>query len=554
MQAQKWLATHQQQVVWILAGGLIFRSIIACWLHPGFDEVYYYIYTKNLAWSYFDHPPLVAWSTGLGIWLTGEVSQFTIRIGSLLLYTGTLLLLYFTSAQLFSTGVGVMTLAIASIIPIFSIGFGVLTLPDAPLMFFWMATLWVAAQEFFPKEGKADRPSYRLAVIGLLVGCACLGKYHGVFLGFGLLGFCLSNPRYWHRLRSPWMLLSVGLFLLAFAPVLYWNGQHDWASFRYQGNRGIPEGYRLMGVVETMGLGIAYMFPTLGVPLWWANGRALWRQLRPARPAIPSFRLVGDRLIPSPLPAQHPAPEIRQKQRFVLWIAVPAFLSFTLIGGYQQVLPTWPMPGFLTATLLLGACAARWHKRHPLAVKRWLVGSAIAIATLLLFALLQITAGTLQKNGSHALFGGFITPAQDSTIQLVDVQQLRQGMAQSPKLLAALKSAGFVFSNRFYLAGQVGMAIAPLTDRPMTSLDGDLRGFAYWSKPSQWLGQDGIYITSDRFVNRFNSAADYAPYFKKFIKLGEVFIRRGGKVINVFHVYQGQQMVKPFPRPYGITD
>jgi hypothetical protein len=134
------------------------------------------------------------------------------------------------------------------------------------------------------------------------------------------------------------------------------------------------------------------------------------------------------------------------------------------------------------------------------------------------------------------------------------VQQLRRGIARSPQLLAALKSAGFVFSNRFYLAGQVGMAIAPLTPAPITSLDGDLRGFAYWSKPSQWVGQDGVYITADRFVNRTDTAADYAPYFQKFTKLGEVLIYRGGQVINVFHLYQGKRLVKPFPRPYGLMD
>jgi 4-amino-4-deoxy-L-arabinose transferase-like glycosyltransferase len=552
MQVGKWLATHQQQVVGILIGGLLWRSIIANWLPPGFDEVYYYIYTQHPAWSYFDHPPLVALTTGLGVWLTGEVSQLTIRLGSLLLYTGTLLLLYFTSAQLFSTGVGVITLAIASIIPIFQIGFGILTLPDTPLMFFWMATLYVASQEFFPKVGP-PRPSYRLAVMGLLVGLACLGKYHGVLLGLGLVGFCLTQRR--QHLRSPWMLLSIALFCLAFAPVLYWNWQHDWVSFRYQGNRGIPAaGYRLLGVVETGLIGTAYLFPTLGFPLWWVNLRALWRQFQPLRPPVPSYRLQGNRLMPQPTPPFQPLVAIRQKHRFILWIAVPAFLSFTLIGGYQQVLPTWPMPGFLTATLLLGYYAAIWSKRHPLAVKGWLGGSAIAISALLLVALLHITTGALQKNGTTAWFGGFVPLGQDATIQLVDIPQLRQGLAQSPKLLQALQSAKFVFSNRFYLAGQVGMAIAPLTSAPVTSWDGDLRGFAYWSKPSQWVGQDAVYITADRFINRFNTVPQYKPYFQQFDKLGEVLIRRSGKVINVFHVYQGQQMLKPFPRPYGVTD
>jgi hypothetical protein len=82
--------------------GTAVSGFIAFWLYPGFDEAYYYVYSQNLDWSYFDHPVLVALVTGFGPWLTGEVSQFTIRLGTLILHTGSLLLLYLTSAKLFS--------------------------------------------------------------------------------------------------------------------------------------------------------------------------------------------------------------------------------------------------------------------------------------------------------------------------------------------------------------------------------------------------------------------------------------------------------------------
>jgi len=32
--------------------------------------------------------------------------------------------------------------------------------------------------------------------LGILVGLACLGKYHGFALGLGLIGFCLTGPRH----------------------------------------------------------------------------------------------------------------------------------------------------------------------------------------------------------------------------------------------------------------------------------------------------------------------------------------------------------------------
>nr|MCU0552037.1 glycosyltransferase family 39 protein [Leptolyngbya sp. Prado105] len=141
---QKWWTDRtNQQVVAILLAGFLFRSFIAYWLPPGFDEAYYYLYTLNPALSYFDHPPLVALVTAIGIWLTGDVSQFSIRLGSLLLFPATLYFLYRATVDLFSVRVGLITLAIASVIPIFQLGFGIFTLPDSPLMLFWALTLWV---------------------------------------------------------------------------------------------------------------------------------------------------------------------------------------------------------------------------------------------------------------------------------------------------------------------------------------------------------------------------------------------------------------------------
>ncbi|NEQ71535.1 MAG: 4-amino-4-deoxy-L-arabinose transferase, partial [Symploca sp. SIO2D2] len=150
---KKWLADRANQpVLWLLLGGLLFRSIIAFCLYPGIDETYYYLYSLHLDWSYFDHPVLVALTTGFGPWVTGVVSQFTIRLATLILYTGSLFLLYLTGAQLFGAQAGRLTLAIATIIPIFQVGFGVLSLPDSPLIFFWSASLCLAADEFFGRD------------------------------------------------------------------------------------------------------------------------------------------------------------------------------------------------------------------------------------------------------------------------------------------------------------------------------------------------------------------------------------------------------------------
>ncbi|MGA7955045.1 MAG: glycosyltransferase family 39 protein [Gloeobacterales cyanobacterium] len=537
LETKSWLADKDNQIlILLLLGGVLVRAVIATFLYPGFDEAYYYLYTLHIDWSYFDHPPLVAFTTGLGPWLTGEVSQLTIRIGSLVLYTGTLTFLYFTSAQLFSKKVATWTLALATVIPIFQMCFGTLTLPDVPLMFFWSAALYMAAREFF-HESQIYRPSYRLAIISLLVGLAFLGKYHGAILGAGLVGFCLTSPRHRSALFSPWTGLGITLFLVTISPVLFWNMSHDWASFRYQSGRVVPNKmFNFNEFSATFLMGSGYLFPTLGLPLWWVTLKSAGSQI---------VRIFNPKLIPA-------EQDISQKQRMILWVSLPIILWFTFIGGYQPVLPSWPMPGFFGATLLLGQQTAIWETKFPRRVRYWLQGSAILILSLMFFALAHVTWGIIQKPSQYALGGGFLPAKDDNSTQLIDIQQLRQGFIQSPVLRTALAKADFIFTNRFFLGGQIAMALEPLGQKMITCFDPDPRGFAFWSKDTQGLNQDALYISSELFEQGEDINVKYGSYFRSIQKIGTVPIRRGGEVVQVFNVYYAKKLLRPYPRPYGL--
>jgi Dolichyl-phosphate-mannose-protein mannosyltransferase len=538
LEIKPWLADkHNQTLIGLLLGGLLIRIVIASFLYPGFDESYYYLYTLNIDWSYFDHPPLVAFTTGIGPWLTGEVSQLTIRMGSLILYTGTLTFLYLTSAQLFSKKVATWTLAIATVIPIFQVVFGILNLPDVPLMFFWSAALYVAACEFF-REPRTYRPSYRIAIIGLLVGLAFLGKYHGAILGASLVGFCLTSARHRPALFSPWTVLGIALFLMTISPVLFWNMNHDWASFRFQSGRVLPDTvFNPSGLAVTFLVGLGYLFPTLGLPLWWVTLKATLSQV---------VRIFNPKLMPV-------EQEVSQKQRMILWVSLPVLLWFTLIGGFHPVLPSWPMPGFFGATLLLGEQAAIWENKFPQRVHYWLKGSAVVILSLMFFALLHVTWGIVQKPNQYALGGGLWPAKDDNSTQLIDIQQLRQGFIQSPTLRAALNDADFVFTNRYFLGGQIAMAVTPLGHKMVTCFDADPRGFAFWSKDTQELNKDALYITSELFEQGEDVHTKYGSYFQSIQKIGAIPIRRGGVVVQVFNVYSAKRLLRPYPRPYGLT-
>jgi hypothetical protein len=316
-------------------------------------------------------------------------------------------------------------------------------------------------------------------------------------------------------------LASVGLFLLAIAPILIWNIEHDWVSIRFQAGRAVPEsGFRWGEVVGTALVGIAYLFPTFGFPLWWVSGRTTLAPLRKLK--MPSAR-----------------------DRLVLWTALPLILGFTLMGGYRPILPTWAMPGFWSVTLILGRCAAEWNSRW---VRRWLWGSGWAIAPLLLIALLHVNLGFFQTGSRYALGGGFLTPAQDASVQMIDVRQVQARWQASPEAIAALEQADFVFTDNIYLAGQVGMAIAPISDTRVTVLDEDLRGFAFWSTAEEWVGKNGLYIAATWQTEV--DTTPYEPYFESMQQTAEISLQRGGAQVQTLKLYLGENLLRPYPRTY----
>lgn len=528
---------HRTAIIILLAGFLV-RLFISIWLNPGFDEAYYYLYTLHPDWSYFDHPPLVAFTTGIGVWLTGQVSQFTIRIGTLLLYTGSLIFLYLAALRLYTLQIAINTLAIASAIPIFQIAFGILDTPDTPLLFFWAISLWLAAQEFF--DYRVYRPSFRLTLLCFTVGLACLGKYHGFILGFGLIGFCLFSPNYRRVFRSRWFLIGIPVFLLTISPILYWNISHDWVSFRFQSGRAVPNSsYQIDRVVVTLLVEMLYLFPTFGFPLLWTVIRSTIQQLRNFKwQQYPSNRSCDREW------------EL-DKRGLLLWLSLPLILGFTIISGYQQILPAWKMPGYWSATMLL-AERISINRRYALSriPYRWFFGSIAVIILLLSIALSHVALGTFQTPGKSSIFG-LLPIKTDNSTQIFDIEQLRQGFVNNNKLNLALKKADFVFTNRYYLGGQIAMAIEPIFHKPLTCLDPDPRGFAFWSKPKQWIGKNAIYLGTKTFEVDLDAKNRYPSYFKKITKLGEIPIRRGGEIVETFSVYQAQTMLKAFPRPYG---
>ncbi len=198
------------------------------------DELYYWSWARDLQWSYFDHPPMVAYLIRFSTAIFGN-NAFGIRFFSVL--SGTLILWVLGHRM---TGRGlILALACTPVVAVLSL----YMTPDIPLIAFWLLyAQWAAAVNRRLQEWGNDPvqrvyhqspiPASLWAVGGLLLGLGMLSKYTMALapLCFGLL--CLMN----YRLRA-WIsgfALHLSIAFLVSLPILVYNLQTGFLPLRFQ--------------------------------------------------------------------------------------------------------------------------------------------------------------------------------------------------------------------------------------------------------------------------------------------------------------------------------
>ena len=120
---------------------------------------------------------------------------------------------------------------------------------------------------------------------GLFAGLSLLSKFTAIMFAPAVAAFLLVPDWRWRWLRSPYPYLAVLVAIVVFSPVLIWNAQHDWASFRFQGVRATTNyGISLRTIGDYIGLQFGLVgFVMLPVVL---SGLAMtaWRGYRTREP------------------------------------------------------------------------------------------------------------------------------------------------------------------------------------------------------------------------------------------------------------------------------
>lgn len=214
-------------VVAVIAALTVMRLIYAGVIDLRTDEAYYWTWSKESALSFLDHPPMIAWFIRFGTAIFGD-TNLGVRFAGIVAMLITQLLLADIVRRVTHD---LRAIVIAVLMPEAALYYGLLMAkvsPDVALIPFAAAMVWSLVRLHESSDAR-----WWLAA-GAFAGLALLSKLTAVMLLPAVAAFMLVPA--WRRrwLVSPYPWVAALIAMIVFSPVLIWNSQHDWASFRFQ--------------------------------------------------------------------------------------------------------------------------------------------------------------------------------------------------------------------------------------------------------------------------------------------------------------------------------
>ncbi len=241
--------------------------VLAALLPAADDEVYYWCWSKDLQWSYYDHPPMTAVLIRLSTAIFGD-SNFGFRVPACI---ASAFVLYVISRLTRSSPLmwGVF------LSPLFTF-FGVLMTPDSPLLMFWAGYLWWLIELHRRLTPDSESQIENLPRVdlqwwfigGIILGCGILSKYTmGLAVPTAFVSLLLTR-----RPIKDWLNGYVFHGVVAFAvasPILIYNVQQNFDPLLFQWRHSAQKTPNaLISIVEFIGVQILgfgtlpfYLFP-----------------------------------------------------------------------------------------------------------------------------------------------------------------------------------------------------------------------------------------------------------------------------------------------------
>ncbi len=483
--------------IWLVAIFIAIKLILSSFLNLGNDESYYLTYAKQLQINYFDHPPIVAlWLKFFTANLALQDHLFFIRLGSLVACAISSFFIYKTITVISTARAGFAGVFLYNISFYASITAGLFIFPDTPQMVFWTAGMYFITQVL-----KDDRKLLPWLLFGACAGLSIMSKVHAVFLWGGVFLYAVFYKRSWFANKG--FYISAVVTAVIISPILIWNIQNDFITFRFHGERVVvneKSGFNFMGLLrETVGQIIINNPFTIGlIILFFTN-----KYQANTSNAIKVFKLMG----------------------------IPLLIVIFLLSMFRTTLPHWSGPAYIA----LLPIAAIGLAEMSIAKFKLFTRAAFAyniILIVLIIAAVNFYPGTFNKEVGVA-FG-----KNDISLDAYGWKEGGEKFAAIYKARNPLSTAPMV-CNTWWGAHDEYYFARPLNIK-MIGLGSVLDVHHYaWR-----LKYDTINIKIDtayavvHSYDYFNAGKAFANYYSKIDSIATIPITRSNKLAYNFYVYE----------------
>lgn len=414
------------------------------------EEAYHWNYAQHPDLSYLDHPPIVGWMIWLGTHLFGD-NRVGVRFPAVLASTVTALLIsritHSLSASPRKERDGLLAVLLYAAIPYYW-GLGFVSMPDTFLLLFWTATLYGLSQAVIHR-----RTSWWYGA-GIFLGLGMLSKYTAVLLAGSvfLLLWSSGRERSWLLRKEPY---HAGLLaLVLFSPVLIWNLQHDWVSFRFQTIARFehfkpPSAERFVSFLATQSL---VVWPPVFLLMVYTAAKRI-RSL-----------VVGE----------------DRGASLLLWSFVPTFLAFAFVGLRAEVHIAWPAPAYVGLIPLIAMSIGASEGKRKSLWRR--VGCALLFLPLAVYVLAALYL---------PIFG---VPPTGRLAVLSVWEGLASRVAKEEATM--IPGSYFIFADgKYQMASELAFHLrAPERVYSQNVLGQNAVSFVYWGDLASLKGKDAIFV------------------------------------------------------------
>jgi hypothetical protein len=497
-------AQYQKNLWWLILITVVVKILLSFLLELGNDEVYYYTYALQPDWNHFDHPPMVGWMIRLSTLNLHWLSDLSMRLGSIISAAIATLLVFKTGTILKNERAGFLAALLYSLSIYTSIIAGLFVLPDSPQMVFFCASIylmvkWTAKPHWFT--------SLDWIALGLCIGLATLSKVHGLYLWAGFGAFLIFHQS--TTFKKPYLYISGIITLLCLIPIVYWNIENDFITYRYHSERVTHTGIRFDTLLQQIVGEWIYQNPIVYIIC-----------------LIPFFRL--DRT--------QAAFQNKESIRLLLWLSIPLILTFWIISLFNPTLPHWTGPGFISLFLIAGVYWEHWSSQVWPSLFKWAMG--LLLVFIVGFISLVYLFPT-QLGSKEAANLGEYNPINDVS-GWSEFKGHFEALVAKDIQSNKMPSGAPILTQKWFPGGHILFYVAQPLHMPVIAVGKleDVHKFAWLnqSQNSLQVGQNAYYIAPSNLPS--DPQVLYGAYFEK-IELAASFpiISKGVELRN-FKVYR----------------